>query len=634
MKKLSILLLFILSPLFWRGAGGEVTAQQVIRNKDGSYFKQCKHFEVSRPLRELAKEHPAVKKVGEHHEAKDAARKYPWKHPSTVPFSEDPIAQREQGTQSTSATLVNVDGTNSAGGYDPLDPNGMVGLNHYVQAVNSNYQIFDKTGTALTASIDLATLFPGSTDDGDPIVMYDKFADRWIVTEFQATNPPNGNENELLFAVSQTNDPTGAYYLYTFEPDAADYADYPKFSIWSDGYYETCNCDFQKVTVYERTKMLLGDATAGFIVIPSISNPNTSSSGGFFCPQTLYADGSLPPYGSPQYMFDFTDDNWGAGFTDMIHIYKVTADWITKTGTLAPHDSLIPQAFNSYFTGGTERDISQPGTSTKIDALDGFFSYRIPYMRWGTYNAAVMAHVVNTGSGTTRVGGVRWYELHQDTTTTKWSIYQQGTYSPSDGVSRWNPAIAMDANGSIGLAYSVSAPTTVYPGIRFTGRAKCDSSGKMTLTETTAIAGSSAWTSDNRWGDYSHTSVDPSDGVTFWHTNQYIGAGNALNTRIFSFKISPCSGASIESITGSASVNLTAYQSANQLNIKASNLPSNENSDISLYDLEGKLITSKAVHPALNTVETTLNVFSLAKGIYYLRIGNNSYQRVIKVPMQ
>jgi hypothetical protein len=224
--------------------------------------------------------------------------------------------------------------------------------------------------------------------------------------------------------------------------------------------------------------------------------------------------------------------------------------------------------------------------------------------------------------------------MRQDTTTKKWSIFQQSTYSPSDGVSRWNPAIAMDANGAIGLAFSVSDPTSVYPGTRFTGRAQCDPIGQMTLTETTAIAGLSSWTgsnADHRWGDYSHTSVDPSDGVTFWHTNQYIGAGNSLNTRIFSFQLPTCP-AGVQNSTGKGTiVSLTAYQSGNQLNIKAGNLPSNENVELGMFDLEGRLITNKPVTPAINGFETTLNVLGLAKGIYYIRISNNSYQRTVKV---
>ncbi|HEV7230638.1 MAG TPA: T9SS type A sorting domain-containing protein, partial [Bacteroidia bacterium] len=436
--------------------------------------------------------------------------------------------------------------------------------------------------------------------------------------------------NELIFAVSKTADPTGAYYIYTFEPDAADFADYPKYSIWSDGYYETCNCDRQKVTVYERAKMLNGDQTAGFIVIPSITNPN--SNGGFFCPQTLFADGQLPPYGSPQYMFDYTDDNWGAGFSDRIRIYQITANWTGKTGTLAAFDSLTPKPFNSYFTGGSMSDISQPGSSTKLDALDGFFSYRIPYMRWSNYNSAVMCHPVNTGTGSTIVSGIRWYELRQDTTSKKWSIFQQGTYAPADGVSRWNPGIGMDMNGSIALAYSVSAPSGVYPGTRYTGRTKCDSAGIMTLAEGTAISGSSSWNS-NRWGDYSHTSLDPSDGITFWHTNQYMGAGTSLRSRIFSFKIPACVTTGITSYDLS-NLSLTAVQSGALMNIRATGLPTDEQLELDVFNMEGKLIHNERISPVAGILDVNLNTEAFAKGIYFVRIVNNRFQRVLKVAIQ
>lgn len=608
-------------------------AQQAIRNENGSYYKQCTHFEVSRPLRELAKEHPAnLNKEGRRQEAHDSKRKFSRKNLPPLPFTEDPIVQKVQGTEAIASTIQNFEGQTSTDGWFPLDPTGVVGPNHFVQSVNTNYQVFSKTGAPLTAAINLSTLFTGSSDQGDPIVMYDKFADRWIVTEFETSNPPNGTANQLLFAVSTTPDPTGTYYLYTFEPDAADFADYPKYSIWSDGYYETCNCDNQKVTVYERAKMLNGDQTAGFIVIPSNASPN----GGFWCPQTLNADGQLPPYGSPQYLFYYTDDNWSSSFQDKIIIYKITANWSNHTGTKTLDNSLPTQPFNSYFTGGTFNDISQPGTSNKLDALDGFFSYRIPYMRWDSYNSAVMCNTVNTGSGNTRVAGVRWYELRQDTTTKVWSIFQQGTYSPSDGVSRWNPSIGMDMNGSISLAYSVSAPTSVYPGIRFTGRTVCDFAGTMSLTETTAMAGLSAYPgTDSRWGDYSHTSIDPGDGgLTFWHTNQYMGAGGSLKSRIFSFQIPACTTLSIETPVGSnKEIVLSAYHSENQLNIKAVNLQTNGNIDIGLFNIEGKLISNKAVFPISGTLETSINVSGLAKGVYFLRIGNNSFQRVIKVTL-
>ncbi|MEO6883005.1 MAG: T9SS type A sorting domain-containing protein [Bacteroidia bacterium] len=616
---------------------GSLFSQTVIRHPDGSYYKQCTSFSISRPLREIAKEYPVTgRKDGVYKQAadNDAHRRFPYqilKHRDGAEKTiTDSIVQKAQGTTATEGTIVSVDGQSSSQGYVPYDPNGMVGPNNYVQAINSDYQVFDKSGTALTPSFALSHLFPGSTDDGDPVVMYDKFADRWVIEEFQSDN--NGNETEMQFAVSTTPDPTGTYYIYDFTPDANDFADYPKFSIWSDGYYETCNCQNQKVVVYQRAKMITGDPTAGFIVIPSIYMP-AGSGGGFWCPQTLYADGTLPPYGSPEYLFDFTSASWGGNFTDKIRIYKITTDWTNKTGAIALSDSLTTQPSNCIFTGG-QQDIDQPGNPNSLDALDGFFSYRIPYLRWGTYNAAVMCNPVNVGTGSTIVSGLRWYELRQDATSNVWSIYQQGTYAPNDGVSRWNPSIAMDQNGSIGLAYSVSDPTSVYPGIRYTGRRKCDPLGTMSLTEGIGVAGSSAFTQASRWGDYANTTVDPSDGVTFWHTNMYVAAGGYLSTRIFSFKVPICtSGTGIATLTNNQ-VTLNAFQSGDELSIKAKNLPTNSTMILTLYDVQGKYISGKTVMPTANALQTTISTSGIAKGLYFVRLGNNDFQRVLKVIIQ
>jgi len=442
-----------------------------------------------------------------------------------------------------------------------------------------------------------------------------------------------------MMAVSVTNDPTGSYYLYYFCPDNADYADYPKYSIWADGYYQTCNCQNDKVTVYQRSKMLVGDKTAGFIVIPFNGSPfNSGGKGGFFCPMTMYADGQLPPAGNANYLLYFNDDNWGSSFKDEIIIDSISVNWTNKTGTLSACQTLPTAAFDSYFSGGTEKDISQPGQANAFDALDGFFSYRIPYMRWPGYNAAVMCYPVNVSttptapgkSGGTEIAGIRWYELRQNLSTKLWSIYQQSTYSP-DASSRWNPAIAMDQNGSIGLAYSVSS-STVSPSLRYTGRRGCDALNTMTLTEGVGVAGSGSINEGgaNRWGDYSHTSVDPSDCITFWHTNMYSSGGN-MATRIFTWQITACP-------TGITNVDvpqteLSAYQSGSILNVKAIKLPDNLSVIVDIFDVEGKQIEGKNIIPGSNIVETSFNVASLAKGIYYIRIGNDEFQRVVKVPI-
>jgi hypothetical protein len=325
-----------------------------------------------------------------------------------------------------------------------------------------------------------------------------------------------------------------------------------------------------------------------------------------------------------------------------ICIDKITVDWNTRTGATSHFDTLKTTAFNSVFTGNYAADIPQPRNNTAdyLDDLAGFFAYRIPYLRWSSYNAAVMCNTVNIGSSTAPVGAIRWYELRQDTTTSVWSIYQQSTYGPSDGVSRWNPGIAMDQNGSIGLEYCVSSPGTVYPGLRYTGRRACDTLNKMTVSEVTAVSGnaliSTPENGGNRWGDYSHLSVDPVDGITFWATNMYANNGKSygtnMDTRIYSFQITPCP-TGIPTIENSDNASLTAYQNGSILNIRGTDFPENENLNVQLFDINGKMIMQKAMVSNTKTLETSFNVSNLAKAIYLIRIGNDHIQRVLKTPI-
>ncbi len=615
---------------------------------DGSFYKQCtKHWE-SRPLSDLVAEYnakhandkPVKVTPRPAPDAMSHERQNNWKADASI-STEDGARQTEMGTihnidsPNSSFTAVNIDGQQGLQGYYPLDPNGMIGSNYYVQTVNVNYAIYNKNGTVKLAATDMVSLFTGSADDGDPVVMYDKAADRWVITEFDG----GANINTLLFAVSKTNDPTGAYYMYSFDPNNRNTDDYPKYVVWSDGYYGTCNCqNTDYILAFQRDSMLKG-ATAGYIATTWNYGPwNFGCNGGaFFCPQMLDCDGTLPPYGSPEYLFYFWDDNWACGGKDSICIEQITTNWKTKKMTVnGKYQHLLTSAFNSTFTGGTRADIPQPGnnSSNYLDASDGFPFYRIPYLRWGTYNTAVMCHVVNVGTSSL-VGGIRWYELHQDTTTKLWSIYQQSTYAPNDGVSRWNPAIAMDQNASIAIEYTVSDPKTVYPGLRYTGRRVCDALNTMTVTEVTAVNGNAIANtpqgSGNRWGDYSHLSVDPIDGVTFWATNMYANSSftnSNIGTRITNFQITKC-------VTGVDGVNpaaaaVVAYQNGSSLIVKGTDFPENENLTVQLFDENGRSLMAKQMVSNSKTMETSFNVSGLAKALYIIRIGNDHIQRVIK----
>jgi len=167
--------------------------------------------------------------------------------------------------------------------------------------------------------------------------------------------------------------------------------------------------------------------------------------------------------------------------------------------------------------------------------------YRLAYRHFADgHESLVVNHSVKVG-GTkhTEVDGVRWYELRNPNGTP--TVFQQGTFAPSDGVSRWMGSIAMDKLGNIALGYSASS-SSVFPSIRYTGRVPTDTAGMMEAENTITIGGGSQNGNLHRWGDYSAMTVDPVDDCTFWYTSEYEKTSGSFNwsTRIASFKLPGC----------------------------------------------------------------------------------------------
>ncbi len=155
--------------------------------------------------------------------------------------------------------------------YAPPDTNGAVGPNNFVQTVNVAFAVFSKTGSVVYGPVAINTLFTGfgglceADNDGDPSVVYDQLADRWIITQFALTGA-NGSSVPFLecLAVSTSGNPMGTYYRYSF-PDSR-FPDYPKLGVWPDAYYMSTN-DFNAAGTshtgattwaFDRAKMLAG----------------------------------------------------------------------------------------------------------------------------------------------------------------------------------------------------------------------------------------------------------------------------------------------------------------------------------------------------------------------------------------
>lgn len=429
-------------------------------------------------------------------------------------------------------------------GYRPFDPSGAAGPNHYVQMINATtFRVFNKNTGATMLTGTLGNLWsPSVGNNGDPIVMYDKAADRWFLAQFGTTS-----NRRIYIAVSTTNDPTGSYYTYTFV--SPQFPDYLKFSVWQDGYYMTSNQSTQKVFCFERAAMLAGIPGARGLYV-NYSPPRS----GFFCPLPGdAADGTLPPTGTPCPILSYEDNGWGSGYVDRINIYNMTVNWAaTPTASISLASQVPVAAFDGSYNSSWN-DVSQPNTSQRLDGIGGVLMYRAQWKSWSGYNTIVVNWAVRISS-TQR--SIKWAELRQNQTTGVWSVFQEGIYTP-DAATRWMGSIAMDNNGSIGLSYMKSNSTNIFPGLYYTGRRTCDPPGTLPITEALVIAGTGSQTGTNRVGDYAHTTLDP-DGVTFWSTSEFMGGNSgssAARTRIFSFQIPPCS--------STASVNISVTSGSN-----------------------------------------------------------------------
>ncbi len=474
----------------------------------------------------------------------------------------DPVLQ--QGPETAFALnipspLQNFDGVNNVNGVLPPDTNGDVGPNHYVQWVNLSFAIYSKSGTLLYGPAAGNTLWSGfggvceTSNDGDPIVQYDHLADRWMMSQFALPNYPNGPFYQCI-AVSQTSDPTGAWYRYAFEISATKMNDYPHFGVWPDGYYMSVN-QFSGDTwagagavAFERDKMLLGQPAQAvyFDLYPIDSNL------GGMLPSDL--NGPAPAAGTPNYYLQVDDNGFGAS-QDQIEVWQFSVNWANTGASTFTRAALLPTAaFDSDMCAGNRNCIPQQGTTRKLDAIADRLMYRLQYRNFGDYQTMVLNHTVDVNN--TDRAGIRWYELRNS--GSGWNIQQQGTFSP-DATHRWMGSVAMDGSGNIGLGYSASS-STIYPSIRYTGRLAGDPLGQMTQGEGTIINGTGAQTdTSSRWGDYSSLSVDPVDDCTFWYTNEYLPSTSARGwrTRIGSFKFPSCGGGPTPTPTNTATATST-----------------------------------------------------------------------------
>ena len=459
----------------------------------------------------------------------------------------------------------------------PPDTNGDVGPNHYVQWVNLLLAAWDKQGNLLLGPVAGNAIWDGfggaadACNDGDPIVLYDRLADRWFISQFALCDNNYQGPFYQYVAVSATPDPTGQWYRYAFLWPGGKFNDYPKFGVWPDGYYMSStqwgsiinylsHWAGEGVAVMERSKMLAGDPSASlqyFDLYPV--DPNY----GGMLPANVTGP-APPPAGAPN-TFVAMDHPITESDESTLSLWEFHVDWADPTKSTfglsgIPNQVLVTAPYDSNMCNYKENCIRQPGSNTGLDAIPDRVMYRLTYRKLQDHQALVLNHTVDVDG--TDHGGLRWYELRG--AQGNWSIFQQGTFAP-DADNRWLGSIAMDQGGNIAIGYSVASAFT-HPSIRYAGRLSVDPAGELTQGEASLIEGTGSMTYATRWGDYSSLSVDPVDDCTFWFTSEYLVTNTRYenwHTRIGSFKFPSCGlSVSAEANPTSGSAPLTVSFSA------------------------------------------------------------------------
>jgi len=449
-------------------------------------------------------------------------------NPNALPQGEDPIRQSSQYRTINSVIEPRVvfEGIDEANGNAGVpDTNGEISAQYFFQIINASFfRIFDRDGTPLTSVTSANTLWNeiGEQSFSDPVVMYDEDADRWLLTDL-------GNIDLVLYGVSETADPLGAWNLYSF--NAPGFTDYPKYGIWPNAYILTTNEGASNYPVYafNRQQMLNGEST---IDVQRIEIPGLD--GGFPTATPMDWNSPMAPPSDEVFVVRLNDDSWGNGIdSDQIEVWTINIDWETAANTTTSSTFLQTAPYDTdgcSVSGGGFACIPQPGTSQGIDGIMTIIMNNVAYWNYGTHESAVLTFSVNAGND---VAGIRWMELRREPGS-DWTIYQEGTYAPDDGVHRFIGSIAINGKGDIGLAYSVSGENT-FPSLRYTGRNANDPLGQMTIDEYEFATGESSRNGD-RYGDYAKMSIDPVDD-SFWFTSEYMVSDGAYSTKIVNFVI-------------------------------------------------------------------------------------------------
>jgi hypothetical protein len=282
----------------------------------------------------------------------------------------------------------------------PPDSDGDVGPNHYVEAINDAFAVYDKNGNNLAGPTTYNSLFAplgagnpcgAGQNNGDPFVLYDHVADRWLISDFAFPGGlPGSGPFWQCIAVSQTPDPVaGGWFLYAIQHEPAHptwVGDYPKFALWNNpqpggAYHFTVNLfdgptlAFQGVRTFalDRAAMLAGTGTPNPSAV-AFTIPLAGVGDSYSLVAANFRTGSAPPAGRDEMLLAVDASIPGATLSH-VHGWPFHVDFITPANStialapITPRTPRSPLTVVQAWTASTSNLVPQTGTTQKLDTL-------------------------------------------------------------------------------------------------------------------------------------------------------------------------------------------------------------------------------------------------------------------------
>lgn len=413
-----------------------------------------------------------------------------------------------QTTPSPTANFMAQDDT----GWLPPDTHGAAGPNHVVTAVNGGVRIQDRSGTVIRSTA-LNTFLNRTDTVFDPKVYYDHFSERWLLAACANGGSP---DSAVIIAGSKTSDPSGSWWVYSFDADASNavWADYPSVGFNKNWFVVGMNM-FQIGGGYSTGRLyVLPRETiySGASITPTLFN----DSDGFTMTPAVTHDATLE---TEYVLHRWNGSSGGRGYLRLLRITgSVNAPQLTEVGR--PSTTLTWRN-NSGMPGNI---LPQSG-GVAVNGLDDRIQnvvYRNGSL-WATHNGYAV-------SGSTLRSFVQWWEISPQAQT-----LQHARIEDAGGTIQYCfPSIAVNRSNDVLVGFSQFSPST-HPGAAYAFRGSGDAAGTMRAPLVYKAGEASYQKNDtagrNRWGDYSATVTDPVDDTSFWTIQEYSIPGNRWATR-------------------------------------------------------------------------------------------------------